>query len=81
VDVPRCAAIVAVWAEVTAVVVIVNVVLLWPELMVTDAGTWARELSDERVTCTPPVGAALERVTVPITEFPPVTDVALRLTL
>jgi hypothetical protein len=81
VDVPRFAVIVAVWEETTVVVTIVKVVLVWPEAIVADAGTWTLELLDERVTCTPVVGAGSERVTVPATGFPPTTEVVLRVRL
>jgi hypothetical protein len=63
------------WAVVTAVVVIVKVTLLPPAGMLAAGGTLTFELLDESVTCTPPVGAGLARVTVPVRELPPVTDV------
>ena len=56
-------------------VAMLNVAVLEPAGMLTDAGTLTLELLDERVTCNPPAGAGLERVTVPVSEFPPVTDV------
>jgi hypothetical protein len=73
VDAPSLAVIVALCEEVTVVVEIVKFAPLWPAAILTDDGTWALELLDERVTWTPPAGAAAESVTVPVTEPPPVT--------
>lgn len=47
----------------------------WPAATVTVAGTCAAGLLLDRVTTAPPAGASLVRVTVPIEEVPPVTDV------
>jgi hypothetical protein len=80
-DVPRLAVIVAVCMEVTVMAVIVKVELLWPADIVTDGGTWTLELLEESVTCTPPGGAGPERVSFPVREVPPTTEVALRVRL
>ena len=64
----------------TPVVLTVNVAVVAPAATVTEAGTVALVLLDDRVTAAPPVPAALERVTVPVEEFPPETDVGLTAT-
>lgn len=65
--------IVAVVVLDTVVVEIVKVALVAPAGTVTEAGTVALELLEERFTATPPVGAAPVRVTVPTEEAPPAT--------
>jgi hypothetical protein len=65
---------VSVVAAVTALVVIVNVADVAPAATVTLAGTVPTVVDDDaKVTTAPPVGAAPERVTVPVTATPPVT--------
>ena len=59
----------------TAVVVTVNVAVVEPAATVTFAGTDAAALLDVSVTTKPPAGAAADRVTVPVLETPPATDV------
>jgi hypothetical protein len=65
----------------TALVVTVNVAVVAPAATVTDAGTWATAgLLDVNATTAPPVGAGLSKVTVPVEETPPSTDVGFTLT-
>jgi hypothetical protein len=71
------AVIVAVVTVPTAVVVTMNVAVVAPWATVTFAGTFAAALLLDRFTTKPPAGAALERVTVPVEEVPPVTVVGL----
>jgi hypothetical protein len=59
------------------VVVTVKVVDVAPAATVTELGTVALVLLDERLTDIPPVGATPVRVTVPVDEVPPVTEVGL----
>ena len=77
---PRDAVITAVCDEVTACVVTVNVVLVWPAGTVTDgAGTdaTAGALLERLTVVVPPPGAGCEMKTVPVTGFPPLTFVGL----
>ena len=62
----------------TATVLAVNVAVVDPAATVTEAGTVALALLLERVTVKPPVGAVPLRVTVPVLEEPPITEVGLR---
>jgi hypothetical protein len=63
--------------DVTDVVVVVKLALVDPAFTVMLAGTdTAGELSDNATT-TPPAGAALDKVTVPVELFPPTTLVGL----
>jgi hypothetical protein len=63
----RIAAMVGVWSAVTAAAAAVNDAVVAPVGIVTDAGTVSAEVALlERVTVIPPVGAALERVTVQV---------------
>jgi hypothetical protein len=63
-------------AEATGSVVAVNVAVVAPAATVTDAGTWAAAGSFElRLTTAPPAGAGPSRVTVPVEEPPPTTEV------
>ena len=64
----------------TAVVVMVKVADVAPAATLTLAGTVAEVLLLERLTLRPPVGAALPRVTVPVDELPPATDVGFTAT-
>ena len=73
------ALIVAVVVALTAAVLTVNVADDAPAATVTDAGTVADGLLLARVT-TVADGAVALSLTVPWTEFPPLTDVALKLT-
>jgi hypothetical protein len=67
--------------DATAEVVIVNVALVAPAATVTLAGTWAAVvLLLVRVTTAPPDGAGPVKVTVPVDEVPPITELGLRLT-
>lgn len=77
---PSVAVIVAEVVAETAVVVTENVAVVAPDATVTDAGTFALELLEASDTTVPPVGAAAERVTVPVLEAPPATEVGLRVT-
>jgi hypothetical protein len=69
---------VAVAAVVPAVVVTVKVAVVLPAATATEAGTAATVLLLDKVTETPPVGAALLKVTVPVEEAPRVTLAGLR---
>jgi len=64
----------------TGVVVTENLADVAFASTVTLAGTWAAALLPDKVTCTPPVGAAPFKVTVPVDELPPTTLVGLMLT-
>lgn len=59
----------------TPVVVIVKVAVVEPAATRTVAGSVADVLFDERLTESPPVGALPLRVTVPVEEVPPTTEV------
>ena len=79
---PPVAVIVAELLLVTALVVTVNVALVAPPVTLTLGGTVANEeLLLANVTVCPPEGAAELRVTVPVDEEPPTTEVGLRLRL
>ena len=66
-----------VWAA-TGVVRMVNVAVLLPDATVTLAGTVAMAgFALERVTKTPPAGAAAVSVTVPVEVLPPIREVGL----
>ena len=70
---------VAVTALVTPVVEFaVNVAVFAPAETVTLSGTTTSALSLSRSTTAPPVGAAAERVTVPVEFAPAVTNVGLK---
>ena len=56
---------VTVCADVTAPAVMVKLAEVEPAAMVTVAGTVAAAELEDRVTVTPPAGAALDNVTVP----------------
>ena len=77
---PNVAVITAVVVVVTEVVVTVNEALVLPAATVTLLGTLADELLLESETTDPPEGAALESVTVPCEELPPVTLVGFKVT-
>lgn len=62
------------------VVVIVNVAVDAPAGMVTLDGTLDAELVSESATTAPPLGAAPDRVRVPVDGVPPFTVVGLMLT-
>ena len=65
----------------TTLVLTVKVAVVAPAATVTLAGTVAAAvLPLLKVTVAPPVGAAPFRVTVPVEDVPPVTDVGLKLT-
>ena len=75
VDEPMDAVIVTVLVLVTALVVIVNVCVLFPAAMLTEDGTVATDVSEEcSVTVAPPVGAAEDSSTLPVSRLPPVTE-------
>ena len=59
----------------TPVVVIVKVAVVEPAATRTVAGRVADVLFDERLTESPPVGALPLKVTVPVEEVPPTTEV------
>jgi len=63
----------------TALVVTLNVALVAPAAIATLAGTDAAGLLLESATWAPPLGAGPSRVTVPLSELPPVTLDWLRL--
>ncbi len=67
--------IVAVAVAETAEVEIGNVVDVLPAGTITEVPGLAEPDELDRVTDAPPVGAAPERVTVPVLEVPPVTEV------
>ena len=67
--------IVAVAEVATGVVPAVKVVEVSPAETITEAGTVTAALFDVRVTVYPPAGAGPPRVTVPVEDVPPVTDV------
>src|SRR5215216_2202077 len=62
---------------VTLVVETVNVALVSPAGTLMLAGTVAAAMPLERATAVPPAGAAEVSVTVPVDEFPPVTEAGL----
>ena len=65
----------------TGLVVVVNVAVVAPAATITLTGTWAAAvLLLESVTTAPPTGAGPFKVTVPVEDTPPRTDVGLRLT-
>ena len=61
---------VAVWPDVTALLLAVKVALVEPDATVTDGGTVKKVLLSERVVVAPPVGAAAESVTVQVAAEP-----------
>jgi hypothetical protein len=65
----------------TGLVVTVKVAVVAPAATVTLAGTCAAAvLLLDRVTAAPPAGAAPFKVTVPVEEVPPITEVGLKVT-
>ena len=62
----------------TALVATVNVPVVDPAPTVTLAGTTAAGLVFDRITIAPPLGAELVKVTVPVEELPPVTELGFR---
>ena len=79
---PLCfAVIVEVVFVPTETVVTVNVAVVAPSRTVTDAGTVAFVEEDVSATETPPAGAAVARVIVPVEDVPPVTVVGLSVTV
>jgi len=72
------AVMVAPTTAVTALVWTVMAVEVDPAGTTRDAGTIAAALFDARVTVRPPVGAALESVTVAVADAPPKTDVGVK---
>lgn len=76
----RVAEIVEFVAVDTEVVVTKKLAEEEPAAIVIDAGRLAGELA-VKVTVTPPDGAALDKVTVPVDEDPPTTDVGAKVTL
>ncbi len=66
----------------TVLVVAVKLAVDAPAATVTDAGTWAAGVFElVRATTAPPVGAGLSKVTVPVEDVPPKTEVGLTLTV
>lgn len=78
---PLVAVIVTAVTAVTVDVVTVNVAVVAPAATVTEAGTVAATLLDASVTTMPPAGAADNKVTVPVLDVPPVTDVGFKATV
>jgi hypothetical protein len=74
----KVAVIVAFAAALPTVVVTVKVAVVLPAATVTVAGTIAAVLLLDRATETPPLGAALLKVTVPVELAPPVTVAGFR---
>src|SRR5271166_612666 len=74
------AEMVAVVVLATVVVVTLKVAVVAPAGTVTLAGTVAEALLLDKPTESPPVGAALPKVTVPVDEVPPVTEVGFSVT-
>jgi hypothetical protein len=70
---PRLAEIVAVTLAGTATVEMVKVAVVAPAATVTLEGVVAAALSLASVIVVPPAGAALEIVTVPVLDWPPLT--------
>ncbi len=75
------AVIVAVESEPTVLVEIGNVAKVLPSMTVTLPGTGADDLSEARVTLTPPDVAGVVRVTVPVAMRPPSIRLGLTFTL
>jgi len=71
-ELPRVPLIVAMVLTATGVVVTGNVALVAPAAMVTGLVTFAAMLLEETVTASPPAGAALEIVIVPVELTPPI---------
>jgi hypothetical protein len=78
---PRLPVIVTLVFAVTGLLVTVKVAVVAPAATVTVAGTVVSVvLLVDRVTVAPPVGAGPVKVTVPVDDVPPITDVGLRVT-
>ena len=60
--------------------VTVKVAVVAPAATVTLAGTVAAVLLLDKVTVSPPVGAVLPKVTLPVDDVPPVTEVGFSVT-
>jgi hypothetical protein len=76
---PADAVRVAFWAVVTAVTVAVNPALVAPAGTVTELGTVTAELLLDRLTASPPVPAAAERLTVQLSLPAPVNEFCAQL--
>ena len=77
---PATAVMVIALGAVTVVVEVVNVAVVAPPATVTFAGTEAAVFELVRDTTSPPAGAALDKVTVPVDEAPPTTLAGARAT-
>jgi len=78
---PLCEAVIVATVFVpTAEVVTGNVAVVAPAITVTDEGTVALVVDEVRLTDTPPAGAAVASVIVPVVLPPPITVVGLRVT-
>lgn len=71
---PAAADKVALTVAATGDVVIANVAVSEPSATVTLVGTDAFPLLEDKLTATPPEGAAPVNVTVPVADVPPTTD-------
>jgi hypothetical protein len=78
---PSLAEIVAATELETPIVVIVNVPDVDPAAIVTEPGTPAAVLLDDKVTTNPPVGAGPFSVAVPVEDVPPTTELGETVTL
>ena len=79
VEVPRVAVSVAVIEVETAEVATEKLATVAPPATVTVAGTTALVVLELSLTVIPPAGATLPRVTVPVVEVPPITEVGATL--
>ena len=75
---PRVAVMIAETEALTAVVLTLNEAELAPADTVTVAGVVALVLPEERLTIAPPDGAGPLRVTVPVEELPPTSEVGFK---
>ena len=74
----RVPVMVAITLALTAVVLTVNSTAVWPAGTVTDAGSVAAVLFDDKVTTVPPTGATTAICTNPLLDVPPIRLFGLR---